>query len=540
MPIRRSHVLSPVDRRQFLRLLGAGAATVASPSLARVASAPRRLAQGGGELIVGAPQDRTGSSSNGRYRGMYPPAWNVFETLVGLSHDFAVEPALAESWEFIAPNTWRFILRDDVVFHNGAPFTAEAVQWSMARIADEGGWGMYIGEDSTKIVDDHTVDITPTEENFILPLQLSQPGAGPILAPGTDNAVERIGTGPFREVEYVPDQQFVGEPFPEYWGAPPLLSRMTFRYMPDPTTRMLALQAGEVDLIFDVPREAAAQLGSGGLRLITSPVGSYEALYFNIHGAAPFELGQDPVIREAVSHAVDTGALIEGAWQGLMEPNHTMVPPVMLGEAGNSITGLSYDPAVAAQMLDAAGWTVGEDGIRQKDGRRLQLTMVVGYPSAEIHRPMPEFVQAQLLDIGIALEIVQIPDVGAYRDRLVRGEGDLWAENGGQGNASPCALAVELFTSSEESPEVNPYANAFAPGPEFDALLAECVASPEIEDVQAAAADAFRYLIDEQHIVLPLGGVIRLYGASERVLVFEPHPSQFHQRWDTTDVTAGA
>src|SRR5690606_7705744 len=174
----------------------------------------------------------------------------------------------------------------------------------------------------------------------------------------------------------------------------------------------LALQAGEVDLIFDVPREAASQV-TGNLQLITSGVGAYDALYFNIHGEPPYDLGQDPAIRAAVAHAIDEEALI-AAWQGLAEPNTTMVPPAVLGDAAEMVEGTPYDPAAATRLLEEAGWTPGDDGILQKDGRRLTLTMVVGYPSAEIHRPMPEFVQAQLRDVGIELQIVQTPDVGDY------------------------------------------------------------------------------------------------------------------------------
>jgi peptide/nickel transport system substrate-binding protein len=212
----------------------------------------------------------------------------------------------------------------------------------------------------------------------------------------------------------------------------------------------------------------------------------------------------------------------------------------VLGDAADMIEGVPYDPAVATQLLEEAGWTAGGDGIREKDGRRLALAMIVGYPSAEIHRPMPEFVQAQLRDVGVELQIVQTPDVADYSETLTRGEGDLWAEVGNQVDADPCYLPAALFSSPtpEGGPEANSYANAFAPGPEFDAFIDECSEAATIEELQEAAAKALNLLIDEQHVVLPLAGVVRLYGASEKVLVFEPHPSQFNQRWDTVDVMA--
>ena len=537
MGTEHDRLVAAVNRRRLLQVLGAGAGAVAlAPSLSGVT---RALAQSGGELIVGAPQDRQGLPAPLTNIGMAIPSAGIYDTLVRLSPSFVLEPGLAESWELIEPTTWRFNLRQGVTFHDGTPFTAEAVAWSLARVAAAGGRELFIGDDSVVIVDDYTVEITPFQENRRLPLQLTAPRTGSILAPGTDNAVERVGTGPFREVEYVPEERQVGEAFADHWGGPPLLSRLTFRFMPDPTTRLLALQAGEVDLIFDVPREAASQL-TGNLQLITSGVGAYDALYFNIHGEPPYDLGQDPAIRAAVAHAIDEEALI-AAWQGLAEPNTTMVPPAVLGDAAEMVEGTPYDPAAATRLLEEAGWTPGDDGILQKDGRRLTLTMVVGYPSAEIHRPMPEFVQAQLRDVGIELQIVQTPDVGDYSDALTRGEGDLWAEVGNQVDADPCYLPASLFSSppSDGDPEVNQYSNAFAPGPEFDAFITECNQATTLEEIQEAAAKALNLLIDEQHVVLPLVGVIRLYGASERVVGFEPHPSQFNQRRDTVDVTAG-
>lgn len=531
------HVVAP-NRRRLLQLLGLGAGA-ASLGLGFASPAPGR-AQEGGELIAGAPQDRQNYPGPLTNVAMNIPNPNIYETLVMLTPEFELAPGLAESWELVGPNTWRFILRQGVSFHNGEPFTAEAVAWTMARVAAAGGQSMYMAEDSVEIIDDHTVEITPALPNLRLPLQMTTPRVGAIIAPGTDNVVERVGTGPFREVEYIRDERQVVEAFPEYWGTAPLLSRMTFRFMPDPTTRLLALQAGEVDLIFDVPRESASQLESTGGHLITSGVGAYDALYFNIHGAPPYELGGDPVVRAAVAHAIDKEALIAG-WQGLVEPNHTMVPPAVLGEAVDSVEGVPFDPAVAAQLLDEAGWFAGGDGIREKDGRRLSLTMVVGYPSAEIHRPMPEFVQAQLRDVGIELQILQTPDSADYADTLTRGEGDLWAEVGNQPDADPCYLPTSLFSSPnpEGGPESNAYANAFAPGPEFDAIVEECNQAATIEELQAAAGKALHLLIAEQHVVLPLAGVIRLYGASSKVVSFDPHPSQFVQRWDTTAVATG-
>ena len=533
---------SALTRRHALRLAGltAGAASLAVSSGGLAAQAAS-LAQGttGGELIVGATQDGYRNEPNRANIGMYPLNPNVFESLVRLTPDYQVEPLLAETWEFVEPNTWRFTLRQGVTFHDGTPFTAEAVRWSMGRIAATGGGVLGVDENSTVVVDDFTVEITPTRPNRRLPQQLNHPNNS-IVAPNTEPAETRVGTGPFREVEYSREDQYVVEAFDGYWGEAPGLSRITFRFIPDATTRVLALQSGEVDLIYEVPRESAGDLpSSGDFTLATSEVGAYEALYVNIHGAEPYDLGQDPAIREALAYAIDKETIVSSVWQGNAEISNTMIPPGILGPAADGITGTTFDPDRASQLLDAAGWVPGDDDVRTKDGRRLTLTMIVGFPNADIHRPMPEFVQAQLADVGIEMEIVQTPDTASYEERLTTGEGDLWAEAGSQNDGNPCFLPDLLFTTPvpDGDPESTAYGRAFAPGADFDAHIEECRSAVSTEEVQAAAAAAMKVLIDEQFVVIPLAGTFRLFGVASKVTGFEAHPSGVNQRWAGVTVT---
>jgi peptide/nickel transport system substrate-binding protein len=528
-------------RRRFLQLTGATVGAVAvAPWTATghgVDAAARRLQDApAGELLVGAPEDGYRSDERANI-GMYPLNTNIFESLVRLTPDYQIEPLLAESWEFVEPNSWRFTLRDDVTFHDGTPFTAEAVKWTMDRIAGTGGGVLGVDESSTVIVDDHTVEITPSRPNRRLVQQLNHPNNS-IIAPGSDPATERIGTGPFREVEYVQGDRYAVEANPDYWGEPPLLSGITFRFFPDPITRVLALQSGEVDLIYEVPRESAQQI-TGDLSLATSNVGAYEALYVNIHGAEPYDLGQDPALREALAYAIDKEAIVSGVWQGNAEVNQTMIPPAILGGAGEAITGTTYDPDKARQLLDAAGWVPGADGIREKDGRRLHLVMIVGFPTAAAHVPMPEFVQAQMLDAGVELEIVQTPDTATYEARLATGEGDLWAELGSQNDGNPCFLPDLLFYTPdpEGDPESMMYGNAFAPGEAFDAHIDECRSAVETDAVQEAAAAAMKVLIDDEFVVIPIAGTYRIFGQNQTVQGFEAHPSGVNQGWAGVSVT---
>jgi peptide/nickel transport system substrate-binding protein len=536
-----------LTRRRLLQLTGASATAVATAHLTGrgfVASAAslRRLQDApSGELTIGYDADAYRIDPPERANvGYYPLNTNIFETLVRLTPEYQIEPLLAESWEFVEPNTYRFTLRQGVTFHDGTPFNAEAVLWSMGRIAQAGGGILLIDENSTKAIDDFTVEITPTQPNRRLLEQLNHPNES-IVAPNTNPAEIRIGTGPFREVEYVTEDRYVVEAYDGYWGTDtPQVQRITFRFYPDPTTRVLALQSGEVDLIADTPPESAAQLeAEGQFRVLTSAVGAYQALYVNIHGAEPYDLGADPVVREALAAAIDKEGIVTGVWQGYADPSTTMIPPAILGPAAANIQPVAADPARATEILDAAGWTPGANGVREKDGRPLHLTMIVGYPSAEDHRAMPEFVQAQLRDVGIEVEIVQTPDTATYETRLAAGEGDLWAERGSQNDGNPCFLPDLLFSTPlpEGDPEAAMYGAAFAPGAAFDEFIGQCREATSIEEVQEAAAEAMQVVIDDEFVVLPLAGTRQIYAASETVGDFAPHPSGINQRWTELSTT---
>lgn len=536
----RNPLLAALTRRCLVKLGALGSAAIGAGLAPKQASEALAQATPTGELVIGVTQDDYRIDPPERANiGFYPLNTNIFESLVRLTPDYQIEPWLAESWEFIEPNTYRFHLRPDITFHDGTPLTAEAVQWSMGRIAQAGGGILGTDENSTKIIDDLTVDITPVRPNLRLLEQLNHPNES-IIAPNTNPAEQRIGTGPFREVEFVKEDRYVVEAFDGYWGPEKAqVKQLTFRFFPDATTRVLALQSGEVDLITQVPRESAQQLeASGDLRLVTTNVGAYEALYINIHGAEPYDLGQDPAVREAIAYAIAKEAIVTGVWQGYAEISNTMIPPAILGSAADTIQGTTLDPERSRQVLDAAEWVPGGDGIREKAGRRLHLTMIVGYPNADIHRPMPEFVQAQLRDVGIEVEIVQTPDTATYESRLAAGEGDLWAEAGSQNDGNPCFLPDLLFYTPdpEGDPEAAMYGSAFAPGATFDAHIDDCRTAVTTEEVQVAAAGAMRVLIDEAYVVIPLAGTFGLYGASAKVGEFEPHPSGINQRWTALSV----
>ncbi len=481
------------------------------------------------ELIIGAPADTYVLDPPEKATlGMYATNTGIYDNLVRVTPDYQVEPMLATSWEFAEPNTYRFKLRQGIKFHDGQSFTAQAVKYTMERIAKAGGGTPGIGPDSVKIVDDYTVEITPTRPNRRLVQQITHPQYS-IIAPGSAPEKKPVGTGPFKFVEYAKGERIIVERNPDYWGDKAKLSKITFRFYPDDNTRVLALKAGEVNLVYDPPRETASDLSAdSGLKVMTSKVGAYEAIYINAHGAAPNDIGSDPLVREAVASAIDKTSIIRDMWRGNAEVNSSMIPVLILGDSAKLVKGVAFDTNKAKQLLDQAGWTVGADGIRAKGGRKLTLVMIVGFPTPEIHRPLPELVQAQLKAVGIDMKIETTPDSASYTARLKAGTGDLWAEIGNQNDANPCFLPDLLFYSKG----TGDYAKLFAPGAKFDGFIDGCRSAVSVGDVQKNATQAMQVIIDEEHIVVPVAGIFRIYAMKKNVQGFEPHASRTNQRWE--------
>jgi peptide/nickel transport system substrate-binding protein len=216
-----------------------------------------------------------------------------------------------------------------------------------------------------------------------------------------------------------------------------------------------------------------------------------------------------------------------------------MIPPAMLGDFADLVEAPQTDPEAAKQVLEEAGWVDSGDGTREKDGRRLTLTLINGYGTAADHEGVPEVIQAQLADIGVEIEIVETPDTATYEQRLAVGEGDLWLEAGSQNDANPAFLPDLLFHTPAEGgdPEATMYGRAFAPGAAFDEQITIAREAVDKAQVQEAAARAMNVVINEERVVIPLCGFYRINGASSAINVdaFEMHSSGVNQRWTSVE-----
>ncbi|MEJ7811296.1 MAG: ABC transporter substrate-binding protein [Gemmatimonadaceae bacterium] len=476
-------------------------------------------------LVVGAGEDEFTAEANRQRLGMYPLNASICEPLVRLTEDFRVQPWLATRWEYRGDNTFRLWLRTDVRFHDGRRFDAAAVKFSLDRVAAQIQHS-FLSAESVRIVDDSTVDVRPARPNLRLVEQLVHPSYS-MVAPGSDPRLHPVCTGPFRFAEYVPRSRLVATRNDDYWGAKARLRRLTFRFIPDENTRVLALQAGEVDAIIDVSRGAVAGLQrQRGLRIASAPPGGVLLAYLALHGRAPHGILGDRVVRRAVVMALDRRALAERILDGHATVVHTVNPPAVLGRHAALVRGLPHAPGEAARLLDAGGWRVGPRGVREKVGRPLALLLIM--QSTSIDPAVAEYMQAQLAAVGIAVTIERL-DPAAYGERLNSGRFDLDLELPNQNDANPAfLLALRWYRPSAVAS-----AAFMAPGPAYDALVERALAATDHDAVQARAAEAMRYLLDDEAAAIPLAGVYRIYAMRVGVRGLEhPHPAKTHQWWN--------
>ena len=224
----------PVGRRQFLTLSAAGLAAAGLPRAAR--------AQGkrSGELVAGLsermltldPANHYSISSTSVHRHMFDP-------LVDVTNDSKFVPALAESWRAVNNTTWRFTLRKNVTFHDGTPFNADSVLYTMRRVKDNSKLiksFVYQDIESVEKDGDFAVVVTSKRPFGSLPAHLTMLGMLPPSAGKNEDAFfqKPIGTGPFRFVSWTHGDHIVLSANPSYWKpAQPRVEKLTFRFIPE-------------------------------------------------------------------------------------------------------------------------------------------------------------------------------------------------------------------------------------------------------------------------------------------------------------------
>ncbi|MGH9264260.1 MAG: ABC transporter substrate-binding protein [Acidimicrobiales bacterium] len=511
---------------------GAGGQTTGQPDLnaeVRVAANEDQWTEGG-----------TGAKS---YHFMYVYNVQVYEPLIYLGSDYTLKPGLAERWE-LQPDgrTWRFFLRRGVTFHDGTPFSADDVVWTWGVRQPEGKTLTTVlntlGPDSVKKIDDFTVDFTPVTPNLRLPEQIVHPEGAIVKANTHNDTPPYAGTGPWKYESYTPKQTASFVRNDNYWGEKPKVRKMSIRFYPDPQTRLEALKSGQADIAIDLPPDATDTLESDpNFKVVRSEPGRNHLLYVNkLDG----RITQDPAVREAVSFSIDRDAYVDVVLDGNGEPGRWMAPESVLGSSASLVAPIPLDLTRARRVLDEAGWRVGSDGIRSKDGRRLSLKLL---GQQEVSDQALVLIQSNLKDVGIDVEIKRTPDVATRNSLYAQGKGDfdLDLEPPNQNDGNPAFLPVlRMAARSATNVQFAPGAPPATPnGPAFEAEVVKSDQAKTTAEVQQAAATMMQILTNKDYLVVPLAGAFRIYGMSRNVNLGDPHPSFTNQTWFSLTMSSG-
>jgi peptide/nickel transport system substrate-binding protein len=337
-------------------------------TLAVVAVSSDALAQPARELVVGAtglptsldPFTDATNQGHAVYRTLFDGLTRVNDTTL------AVEPALAESWSLVNRTTWLFKLRKHVRFHNGEPFDARSVEFSIRRMLDPGTRAGNRGRARTvtgvRLVDEFTVEITTATPDPTLPAGLTWwmmlPSKNFSERGAEAFAKAPVGTGPFKLESAQGDQRIVVTANADYWRGRPALDRITFRNIPEHATRAAALRAGELHLAINLPLDLIASLkAEPRLDVQAAPVISAMIVQFDLlQPGAPLK---DVRVRQALNYAIDKEAIVKNLFLGYGRPlAGQVVTPEAFGYCPG-VAGYAYDPAKARALLKEAGYEKG-------------------------------------------------------------------------------------------------------------------------------------------------------------------------------------
>lgn len=415
---------------------------------------------------------------------------------------------LAESWEIVDDLTWRLKLREDVVFHNGEPFNAEAAKFTLERPHQDGFQSgdkiVDVAISHVEIVDEYTVDVVTTEPIPILPERLTRNGAF-VMPPEYYSSLTQeeaaevaVGTGPFKFVEWERDQYVVLERNEDYWGEAPNFDRLVIRIIPEPSTMFAEVMTGNIDIAPinpDLVEQARAQ---DGVNVIVAD--SLVRAMVGINTTAHEALG-DERVREALNLAIDTDALIDAYALGGATKSVQMVSPPY---ENPNLEPKGYDPERARELLAEAGW-----------GDGFSIDMDVGHADAQ---PMAEGIQFYLSQVGVDVTGLSV---------LSR---SVWVERWNAGTLA--GLHPYYWSAGENTPETDmwsvhpdrPTNSTNWYNQEWVDLYDEMMSSMDPE-LREANNNRLQEILHEENPWINLYRVPLVMAVNERIEGYYPHPS---------------
>lgn len=407
------------------------------------------------------------------HRGFLVVTRNIFyavhDGLVAFDSGLNVVPELATEWETPDGATYTLRLRENVMFHDGTPFNADAVVANFDRILDPAteapDAAVFAGLTSYEAVDDRTVRFVNANPNADFMLNLTEK-PGQMISPtaldrlGNDIGTEPVGAGPFKFDEWRRGDRINLSRFEDYWDEGyPLLDEVEFREIEDASVTSTALRSGDIDIGLPAASDLASFQDNSDFDMWSVPgVGNVSDIIF-FPGIEPMG---DPRVRRAILFALDREAINQVVYGGLHIVPHGIIPPSFwCYDPGIEGNGWKYDPATARELLSAAGV---EDSLTFDNYINTGASSVL----------LGETMQAMLAEVGVTMNLQALePSARVERQR----QGDIQATNAGfSGRTS----MDQFMTINYHSAGGFNYAN-FAPEPR-DRLIEEARQTLDTEE----------------------------------------------------------
>ena len=352
------------------------------------------------------------------------PEFGYVELLMRPERDGTPSPWVLEDMTASDDTTWELRLRDGVVFENGTVFDAEGLVDLIEFCNDNNeSFSAALQLESVVVSGDDTVTLTTEEPVPSLRNVFADESNVPVFDVAAYQAHLEAGAEPAALLDaglysgpYVmtslDEQSAELVPIDNYWDGEPALSSLTIKFVPEATSRVQAVQAGEADIALYMPTVVATTLaGRDDAFYVTGePTGSTFSVQLRNAGAYA-----DPAVRRALFAAIDYRALAEDVLDGQAAIAESVFGPSFPFAIKTQVTDLDE----AASLLDEAGWVLNGDGVRERDGESLTLRLL-SYPQQPDSNTIAVALQSQLGEVGFAVEVTEVPDLTAAR------EGDEW------------------------------------------------------------------------------------------------------------------
>lgn len=423
----------------------------------------------------------------------------VLDSLVYQEADGSFSPWLAEDWQVSDDSTtYTFELRDDVTFHDGEPFDAEAVKANFDRIVDpetaSAQAASMLGADfyeGTTVKDDYTVEVKFSQpySPFLQAASTALLGfySPKVLAESADQLKAggpgvTVGTGPFELTEYTPDQELVYTRNPDYaWGpdgaGAAKFETLRVEILPEASVRAGVVESGEADLASNIPPNLAVDLPD----TLTVDSVEYPGLPYSLYLNEKYGVFADEKVRQAFARGIDIDAAVEEIYFGQFPRAWSILGSTTPGYDASLEGTWPFDQDAANALLDEAGWTDRDsDGIRMKDGKRLSVRWIAWTPVPDDKAALGNAIQSDLAEIGFEVKR-EVLEPGAYNEQYGPKTFDLtdWGFSGVDGDLLRSHLHTDGFQNASQVSD-----------PEIDELLEKGISTSDVD----ARADIYAQL----------------------------------------------